>query len=255
MPKHWACSRCQRIFTSSNDLRLHKELHHPVQHGNAIVHRQQCPSCSETFLTQHELDSHVKDVHQPTYKCRVCDKTFGVKSNRTRHEKIHDNRPKAYRCELCPFESHRPDNLSQHMKSHAPKPCYICPICSEGFPQERRLHAHMKTHRIAMTHKKACHLCSKEFTSEKQLSRHVQSHEKKVCPVCRKEFTTIRSVKIHLDRVHNTNTPPARYVTCRTCQTRFTSRRALIRHQLIDHQTDGSQLQRDPTIGETTQLF
>lgn len=50
------------------------------------------------------------------FECTICDKSFTVKSNLTRHIQTHvnDDRVKKYTCSVCNYTTSRPDNIKRH---------------------------------------------------------------------------------------------------------------------------------------------
>jgi hypothetical protein len=61
--------------------------------GHGSSHRLRCAECSMEFNSHAELQSHFQNLHNPdrTYPCKYpgCNKVFGHRSSRSRHEKTH----------------------------------------------------------------------------------------------------------------------------------------------------------------------
>lgn len=64
------------------------------------------------------------------------------------------------------------------MLNHSSHRPYMCQLCDTGFPVERNLQQHMRTHVGTKTKRFKCELCSAEFGFKLTLEKHVIMHGK-----------------------------------------------------------------------------
>ena len=73
----------------------------------------------------------VKHTTDRKYKCRKCPKSYFMKSDLVKHEKVHDN--KKWKCSMCDYVTPDKRNLKAHRRVHSELKPYMCTICLELF--------------------------------------------------------------------------------------------------------------------------
>jgi len=134
------------------------------------------------------------------FKCNVCHKTFALKTNLTRHEKIHTGE-NTFQCDICMKKYTRRDKLINHQKVHTgdldlqPKVAtgerpFQCEVCEKSFSHKHHLKDHMLIHTGVKSF--PCDKCNKSFARKQNLDRHLLVHsEVKTysCTTCGISFT------------------------------------------------------------------
>ncbi|KAJ8682271.1 hypothetical protein QAD02_018063 [Eretmocerus hayati] len=149
------------------------------------------------------------------FRCTFCGASFDLKSNCTRHIKLHIEDKK---CEVCGIDVKRID-MPEHMKTHAieeekylqkngSKSC--CTICGFSSPLKNNCLRHIKIH----TEDKPCKVCGlkiKRADMTEHMKTHAGEEEKYIqrngsessCTICGAIFhhkpNCVRHVKLHLE--------------------------------------------------------
>lgn len=106
----FVCDICDKPFTRKDNMQRHKRAHfYPEK-------RVLCPVCG-THVSASALKLHVK-AHEKTFKCSICAKSFGLKSNLTRHMRTHSG-AKPHGCAICGKRFSQKGNLNAHLRRHA----------------------------------------------------------------------------------------------------------------------------------------
>lgn len=152
-------------------------------------------------------------------RCSGCEKRYIHELDLIRH------RLKAHHvCPVCSegFQDER--GLKEHLSSHPESEVqevlepFSCSVCGGRFRWEHALQAHMKKHSEKMLFE--CSLCKKGFKNKDQFQKHVALHAL-ICPECDVRLATKLAVCGHLICVHR---------TCPVCKEHFDNRDALKEH-------------------------
>lgn len=139
------------------------------------------------------------------YKCEICLKEFGHKSNLFIHMRTH-NGERPYKCNQCDKCFTHSGNLAIHMRTHSGERPYACQICGKMFSHSGNLSTHLRTHSGVKPYK--CSVCNKEFRHSGNLSIHERIHSGVKpfhCKVCGKEFYHSGNLTTHMKK-HPVNT-------------------------------------------------
>ena len=248
----YLCGICKKSFTSSRTLKRHMRSHSDSPQIDPYV----CPICNETFKHQRAHSSHIK-CHRAegtlVFSCRTCSATYLTEDDLDSHQGACTGK-KRYPCPSCQSAFRSPGELNSHMLSHAgvkPFQCdncgktftrlqmlrehsrlhtgerpYQCKLCPETFTFRAGLERHTKTHTGVKPYK--CSFCSAAFSQATYLKDHIRTHtgEKPyLCPICGQRCAQAGNLRTHL-RTH-TNVRPFH---CTTCGAGFKRQEVLQRH-------------------------
>ena len=207
---------------------------------------QGCRKCNVMFGSSTELKLHFATSHnRQTFECFVCNKLFLQKYNFLAHiERFHDEVGKSFPCQFCDKVFTTKPALDGHMAQQHKNPLLICPLCQRGFPQKSSLKRHVqKVHeegsKIAggnpgpVTPYK-CMDCGKCYKSQSGLTIHSKTKHQNTqykCNICNKSFSRSSNVARHIDTIHNM----AKFYPCKWCPKEFRSTGGRDMHVQAEH--------------------
>ncbi|XP_024893531.1 zinc finger protein 567-like isoform X2 [Temnothorax curvispinosus] len=79
----YICDICHKKLKSKHMLRAHINSH--------LKRKFKCPKCPNVYKSKQSLNEHLLSKHKGIrkYECFICKKTYGHRSNLTRHQKVH----------------------------------------------------------------------------------------------------------------------------------------------------------------------
>ncbi|CAK1553215.1 unnamed protein product [Leptosia nina] len=162
-----ACDVCQKIFTNTHSLEIHKMAH---LRDNRFI----CNECSKSFRTKQHIITHLR-THTgiKPYECTICGKAFTTHSNLKSHKVVHSNDRSFY-----------------------------CVECDKTFKSDKSLKRHYVSLKHTEVKQYSCTACLRTFDSSTALTSHRQSHTSTECFKCKKIFTSPSNLNKHLNNVH-----------------------------------------------------
>ena len=97
------CRKCDKMFTTVNDLKKHDKSKHTQTPIN-------CTSCESVFYKNSDLENHLEKEHNvEKIECEKCDKKFALKWRQAKDQKMHNSKytkkcPYYNNQKSCPFE-------------------------------------------------------------------------------------------------------------------------------------------------------
>lgn len=194
-----SCDRCDAVFGSQAEVRIHVKKIHPIP--KQMI---ECPDCGK-FLSAGSLYSHRK-IHSdgPKFTCEDCDKSFVQKINFIHHRKKHlpnDERP--FPCGECGKAFFEKSHLQRHQFFHSEERPYKCELCGKCYKTERCLKVHSAVHNSDRPF--VCTECNKGFLSSSKLRQHSNIHSGLrpfKCKYCSRDFTNFPNWLKHIRRRH-----------------------------------------------------
>ena len=212
-----------------------------------------CFSCSTMFFSIDMLKDHILSNHNtakvfrhnyvnvneqpdPKLQCDHCLKTFGSRSDLTRHiESVHYQ--EHFECQSCDLTFTRKDNLEIHREKQHQKTCNICETCGKKFKYHSDLFRHSEEAKCSTL---KCEICQKTFSRPRDLQRHRRdscNYEKKVyvlnCDRC--ETTFIRTSDLVRHQKKRDNSDGSAKFVCSTCDKRLCNPKLLMAHIKTKH--------------------
>ncbi|CAG8526974.1 7672_t:CDS:2 [Ambispora gerdemannii] len=166
---------CSEAFTKQNQLREHITLHtgqkpflcehsgctksynrkqHLIVHqrsSHSVVPRYRCAyeNCELEFIKFPELQTHLRNDHEPIKTCSICSKNFTQTSGLRNHMRVHDPNRLLLPCEWegCDGYFHSKKNLNEHVKRrHLHIQRFECDWleCEQKFTSKQELQKHKK---------------------------------------------------------------------------------------------------------------
>ena len=180
--KMMTCEYCNKIFDTSNELKVHVMLDHEYSLLE-IKKDHKCDICSETFSAIKYLNWHLKNTHGQLYKCDICKKEFKLKEGKLKHIRYVHEGVKDSTCDICGKVFGQHSTLKLHIQTvHEGLKPHKCGTCGKSFSQSGDLNRHISAvHGGEKNHK--CEKCEKAFSNISYLRKHVKAvHEKKINP-------------------------------------------------------------------------
>lgn len=175
------CSICNRVFSSTQRLLSHLDLHH--KNSGPIA----CPFCMEEFSSSVFIRNHINDKHQvgkQNFSCRFCSKKLSSRKECTSHEESHSEIFK-YQCGICLKKFTSQDDLDDHVKWDHEK-VGQCRYCGKQIDKPKALKNHKLRHMQESNHHE-CVECKRVFKTKTGLRHHAASHTgqfKYCCDFC-----------------------------------------------------------------------
>ena len=83
-------------------------------------------------------------VHNQTFKCPTCDRSFKGQSNLKKHCEVVHNDISKYECDICEKTFKRDITLRRHVESiHDRNRKFKCELCGKGYPRNVDLNCHI----------------------------------------------------------------------------------------------------------------
>ena len=142
-----------------------------------------CRKCNVVYGSATELKLHFSASHnRQTFECFVCNKLFLQKFAFLAHiDRYHDDCGKSFPCQFCDKSYTNQNALDQHIGTYHKNPHLICPLCSKSFPQKFSLRRHIQNvHENSgkgedCKHPFKCLTCGKSYKSQSGLTIHSKS--------------------------------------------------------------------------------
>lgn len=221
-PDH-PCSECDRIFTSSSQLKRHSAVHTGER-------PHVCDVCDRRFSQIGQLNFHRKFHNNPRYRCHVCSKPFLRPSDIEKHMRTHTGE-KPYDCKICPKSFAQLGALQQHERIHSGEKPYSCEICGKRFSQKANKTKHVKIHKEG-ERPHTCHVCGRSFSELSEMELHRAGHgggRPRKCDQCDDSFRKLSELNHHVRRFHTFE----RQHKCMFCTKEFYSIYNLKQHVMV----------------------
>ena len=137
--------------------------------------KYQCKMCDKSFEVKTSLYRH-KIIHKDDnpYKCITCSKAFSNKVDLNRHERIHTGE-RPYKCKCCSRAFTTTSEVKNHERIHTGERPHICKYCSKSFADKTCFKAHERLHTGEKPYK--CKNCDKRFASCSSKNKHEKTHK------------------------------------------------------------------------------
>lgn len=204
-----------------------------------------CEHCGKTFKQLNVFRVHTR-IHtgERPYQCELCGMSFNQIGTLKDHQKIHTGE-KPHPCPHCPSRFTNKTRLTRHIRTHTGERPYKCDFCQMDFATQSVLVKHRRVH----TGEKpfSCDECGMSFTQRSTLVNHKKVHTGKrrrypqrllyfLCKPCSRYYPTVE--KLHSHVCLPTGQTPEGQHSCDACPKKFSSSKAVKKHQTESHGPD-----------------
>ncbi|KAK7115544.1 zinc finger protein 585B-like [Littorina saxatilis] len=142
-------------------------------------------------------------------------------------------RPGAYRCEICGKEFRVPSRYESHMLSHSKGKPFCCDTCGKLFTSQHKLNIHQPVHSRDRKDSFACPTCGHECANWRAYLYHQAKHtsnggKKHTCQVCGRQFHAAQRLRNHMQSHLD-----GKNFCCLKCGKLFESQKRLDIHSII----------------------
>ena len=164
----------------------------------------QCEKCPHKTKYRHNLELHVKAVHENIrdHTCKICGNSFRDKRGLINHENAVHKKIRVYICQKCPYKASQKGQLDRHVRAyHDGIRRFACSLCSYKAYHKCTLDAHVKS--VHNKIKEQCQLC--DFSaSDADLRRHIKKQHLQMKYCCENKFcryvgTTREKLENHMN--------------------------------------------------------
>lgn len=137
----FACTICNKSFTTKWNLKQHKWVH-----ASRSAKPFRCSFCPKAFIREADFTTHI-NTHKSIkpYTCDHCGLQFARKYNWLRHTREHE-KPKGFKCDDCGKIFHRAYYLKEHKRTHTGERPFECVICGKTSTTKTNHNKHIKIH-------------------------------------------------------------------------------------------------------------
>ncbi len=240
--KKFPCDLCDYAGKNLLLLSQHKDRVHNKNFSHV------CELCGKSFMTNFEMQTHVKRVHfsdKKDYICEECGKGFAVSTLLSFHKR--QEHPKFYICTFCERVFTSPREIKKHLHFEhnvvsSNKLAPICPECKEECPNLKAFDDHMvNAHKLSTVF--ACPKCELTMSTKLILKLHmIESHRLNPLKATPEEVQLFDIVLV--DNSHRMSrsqsgipTKPSSQFKCEECGKFFRAARILACHKRQVHET------------------
>ncbi|XP_043195876.1 oocyte zinc finger protein XlCOF6-like [Amphibalanus amphitrite] len=200
----WACELCGKVYSTEPALSTHRSYVHFPERLKTIT----CPVCGKEFLGQKRYNKHslTHSAGAGRFTCpeEGCDSSFKTRNALNVH--IYKHQGKRFACDQCPAMFSSKASMQQHMVRHgAVEARFPCPHCPRRFIYNSILRCHLASAHSA-ERDCVCEVCGATFTCNSALNAHKLSHQEErphVCTTCGAAFKRKQILERHVRFVHN----------------------------------------------------
>ncbi|XP_021917100.1 oocyte zinc finger protein XlCOF6-like isoform X2 [Zootermopsis nevadensis] len=205
------CERCKKEFSSENMMFRHMNL----VHGGT----ETCKKCGASFMSKVKLDSHVCQLVEQPFRCKICRKQFKDTTMLRKHTASHNFIvAEPFQCNQCDTSFACVSKLSMHVQiTHCrpltPQICVKCNVCRAVFPNMEYALLHIQKHatsdllidvksveEIEVKMLFCCVYCEALFSHMEHLFQHTSEHSgfnPYHCLYCNMLFPDHSQMKFH----------------------------------------------------------
>jgi hypothetical protein len=167
--KPYKCQYCLQSFQEEGSVKRHRDgkvCKRKLKYPLPLL--SPCYFCDKMFSTHQNLKVHMKMIHlkEDLRRCNRCYKYFSTTA--INHHILERN----YKCQLCSKRFGYKSDLNQHIQSaHTKEKPFKCYFCSKSFINFRvlKFHTWIHTREKSLT----CYFCRKDFSFVRDLSIHI----------------------------------------------------------------------------------
>ena len=164
--KIYNCSKCNWSSKYLSSLNRHFKNKH-VDNTEKKKKKKRKKHKSKSRNKQNDIDK--------KWKCLYCDYATDIKSNLTKHIRIHTG-DEPFKCNECGKGFKQGSHLTYHLRIHSGERPYKCNGCGKGFRQRSHLICHLRIHSGEKPYE--CTKCKRRFSTKGNCDKHIKTCKK-----------------------------------------------------------------------------